>query len=164
MGYRFPLTPTRGAPMNPLRIALAALAALVAYFIVGGIFFAVPAMHTEFAKYPAVFRTGEAMSSVMAVGISGILLAIGAAATMFARMYATGAKIGDGIKFGLGLAVFQLGSLVLHNYMNLNIGWQLSMLQGIAYSAEWIAVGVVISLVYRGRASGVGSPSHPPTV
>jgi hypothetical protein len=33
--------------------------------------------------------------------------------------------------------------------MNLNIGWRLSMLQGIAYPAEWIVVGAVISLIYR---------------
>ena len=148
--------------MNVLRTALAALAALVAYFIVGGIFFAVPAMRTEFAKYPEVFRTGEAINSVMAVGISGIFLAIGAAATIFARMHPAGARIGEGVEFGLLLAVFQLGSLVLHNYMNLNIGWQIAMLQGLAYSAEWIAVGVVISLVYRGPVRDAGSRLRPP--
>jgi hypothetical protein len=136
--------------MSLTRIALAALAALVAYFIVGGIFFAVPAMRAEFAKYPGVFRTGEAMSSLMAVGVFGILLAIGAAAAIFARMHPAGVGVQAGITFGLLLAVLQLGSLVLHNYMNLNIGWRLSMLQGIAYTAEWIVVGVVISLVYRG--------------
>ena len=54
-----------------------------------------------------------------------------------------------GIKFGVLLAVFQLGSFVRHNHMNLNIGWRLSALQGIAYMAEWVVVGVVISLVYR---------------
>jgi hypothetical protein len=136
--------------MNPTRIALAALAALVAYFIVGGIFFAIPAMRAEFAKYPAVYRTGEAINSVMAVGVLGILLAIGAAAAIYARMHPAGAGIKAGIKFGVVLAVFQLGSFVLHNHMNLNIGWRLSALQGIAYTAEWIVVGVVISLVYRG--------------
>lgn len=136
--------------MNPTRIALAALAALVAYFIVGGIFFAIPALRAEFAKYPAVFRTGEAINAVMAVGVLGILLAIGAAAAIFARMHPTGAGLDAGLKFGALLALFQLGSLVLHNYMNLNIGWRLSALQGIAYSAEWIVVGVVISMVYRG--------------
>ena len=136
--------------MNPTRIALAALAALVAYFIVGGIFFAIPALRAEFAKYPAVFRTGEAINAVMAVGVLGILLAIGAAAAIFARMHPTGAGLDAGLKFGVLLALFQLGSLVLHNYMNLNIGWRLSALQGIAYSAEWIVVGVVISMVYRG--------------
>ena len=136
--------------MNRTRLALATLAALVAYFIVGGLFFTVPAMHTEFAKYPAIYRTGEAITSVMAVGVFGILLAIGAAAAIFARMHPTGAGVKAGIKFGVLLAVFQLGSFVLHNYMNLNIGWRLSALQGIAYMSEWIVVGVVISLVYRG--------------
>ena len=136
--------------MNLTRIALAALAALVAYFIVGGIFFTVPAMRAEFAKYPAIYRTGEAINSVMAVGVLGILLAIGAAAAIFARMHPAGAGIKAGIKFGVILAVFHLGSFVLHNHMNLNIGWRLSTLQGIAYTAEWIVVGVVISLVYRG--------------
>ena len=51
--------------------------------------------------------------------------------------------------YGPVLAVFVLGSFVLHSHMLLNIGWRQSMLQGIAYSAEWIAVGIVISLVYR---------------
>lgn len=136
-------------PMNLRRIALAALAAFVAYFIVGGIFFAIPAMHTEFAKYPAIYRTGEAINSVMAVGILGILLAIGTAAVIFARMHAAGAGLKAGIEFGVLLAVFQLGAFVLHNYMNLNIGGRLTALQGMAYTAEWLVVGVVISLVYR---------------
>ena len=136
--------------MNITRIALAAVAALVAYFIVGGIFFAIPAMHAEFAKYPAVYRTGEAINSVMAVGILGLLLAIGTAAVIFARMHPAGAGIRAGIQFGILLAVFQLGSYVLHNHMMLNIGWRVSTLQGVAYAAEWIVVGVVISLVYRG--------------
>ena len=136
--------------MNLTRIALAAFAALIAYFIVGGIFFAIPAMGTEFAKYPAIYRTGDAVNSVMAVGIFGLLLAIGAAAAVFARMYPTGAGIQAGIKFGVLLAVFQLGSYVLHNHMMLNIGWRVSTLQGIVCTAEWIVVGVVISLVYRG--------------
>jgi hypothetical protein len=135
--------------MNLARIALAALAALVAYFIVGGIFFAVPAMSAEFAKYPAIYRTGDAINSVMAVGVLGILLAISAAAVIFARMHPGGAGFEAGIKFGVLLAVFQLGSFVLHNYMLLNIGWRLTMLQGVVYMAEWIVVGVVISLVYR---------------
>lgn len=135
--------------MNLTRLALAALAAFVAYFAVGSIFFAVPAFGAEFAKYPAVYRSGDALNSVMAVGMSGTLLAIVAATVIFARMHPTGAGIGAGLKFGVLLAVFMLGSFVLHNYMLLNIGARMSMLQGIAYSAEWLAVGVAISLVYR---------------
>jgi hypothetical protein len=107
-------------------------------------------MRAEFAKYPAVFRTGAAVNSVMAVDMVGILLATGAAAAIFACMYPAGAGIGAGIAFGVALAVFQLGSFVRHNHMMLDIGRRLSMLQGIVYTAEWIVVGVVISLVYRG--------------
>jgi hypothetical protein len=136
--------------MNPAWITLAALAALVAYLMVGGIFFAVPALRTEFAKYPAVYRSGEANKSVMGVGMLGLLLAMVAAATIFARMHPAGAGMGAGLEFGVLLAVFQLGAFVLHNHMMLNIGRRLTVLQGIAYAAEWIAVGVVISLVYRG--------------
>jgi uncharacterized protein YneF (UPF0154 family) len=136
--------------MNLTRIALASVAALVAYFIVGGIFFAIPAMREEFTKYPTIYRTGEALNSVMAIGMFGILLAIVAAAVIFALMYPTGAGIGAGLKFGVILAILQLGSFVLHNHMLLNIGWRISAVQGITYTAEWIAVGAVISLVYRG--------------
>lgn len=136
--------------MNLIWIALAALAALVAYFSVGGIFFAIPAMRAEFAKYPAVYRTGEASSFLMAVGMLGISLAIGTAAAIFARIHPAGAGMEAGLEFGVLLALLQLGSFVLHNHMLLNIGRRLSTLQGIAYSAEWIVVGIVISLVYRG--------------
>ena len=135
--------------MNLPRIALAAVAALVAYVGVGSVFFAIPTFKAEFAKYPAVFRSGEAINSVMAVGMLGTLLAIVVATVIFARMYPSGAGIRAGVAFGFILAFFQLGSLVLHNYMLLNIGWRLSALQGLAYSAEWIAVGMAISLVYR---------------
>jgi hypothetical protein len=136
--------------MNLTRIALSSIAALVAYFIVGGVFFAIPAMGSEFAKYPAVFRTGESVNSVMAVGVLGLLIAIGAASVIFARMYPTGAGLDAGVKFGALLAVFVIGSFVIHSYMLLNIGPRLSVLQGITYTAEWIVVGIVISLVYRG--------------
>ena len=115
----------------------------------GGAFFTIPAMRTEFAKYPSVYRSGEASKSVMPVGMLGILLAIAAAAAIFARIHPAGAGMLSGIKFGVVLALFQLGSFVLHNHMMLNISRRLSMLQGIVYTTEWIVVGVVISLVYR---------------
>ena len=38
----------------------------------------------------------------------------------------------------IALAVFQLGSFVLHNHLLLNIGRRQSTLQGIAYTAEWV--------------------------
>jgi uncharacterized membrane protein len=77
-------------------------------------------------------------------------LGVTEATVIFAAMHPAGAGVAAGLQFGVLLAVFQLGSFVLHNHMLLNIGRRQSTLQGIAFTAEWIAVGVVISLVYRG--------------
>jgi hypothetical protein len=44
--------------MNYTRILLASFCAFIAYFIYGGILFgALPWLRTEFAKYPAVYRS-----------------------------------------------------------------------------------------------------------
>lgn len=40
----------------------------------------------------------------------GLLLAMGVAAALFARMHPAGAGIGAGLEFGVLLAVFQLGA------------------------------------------------------
>ena len=63
--------------MNYSRIALAALGATVAYFVLGGILFgALPSLREEFLKYPAVYRTQDDMKRVMPMGMISILVAI----------------------------------------------------------------------------------------
>jgi hypothetical protein len=135
--------------MTLTRLALATLAGVIAYFAVGGAFFAVPALREEFARHPGVFRSGEAMNAVMGVGMAGIILAIGTAAVLFAKLHPTGGGWLAGVRFGMLLAVFVVGAQVIHNYMNLNIGWRIAAWQGVVYSLEWIAVGAVIGLVHR---------------
>jgi hypothetical protein len=39
--------------------------------------------------------------------------------------------------------------LVLHNYVNLNIGLKLALGQAAAYFFQWTIVGIVIGLIYR---------------
>ena len=136
--------------MNVTRIGLAALAALVAYFAMGGVFFALPAMRAEFGKYSSVYRSQESIRRVMPFGMFGMLISMIAVAVLFAMIHPTGAGVGAGVEFGGLLALFALGSFVIHNHVNLNVGARLTGLQAIAYSVEWIAVGVLISLVYRG--------------
>jgi hypothetical protein len=135
--------------MNLARVTLAAVGAFVAYFILGGVFFTNPGMRAEFQKYTAVYRSQDAMKRVMPLGMLGMLAAMAALAVLFAMLYPAGATVIAGIHFGLLVALFALGSFVLHNYVNLNIGARLTALQAIAYSIEWVAVGIVISLLYR---------------
>ncbi len=138
--------------MNYTRLALAALGGFVAYFAVGGIAASFPALRGEFGKYPAVYRTPDAMKSVMPAGMAAMFLAILALAAVYARLYRGGSGIAEGALFGTLIGVFALGSFVVHNYVNLNIGLKLTLQQAVVYLVEWIVVGIVIGLIYHPTA------------
>jgi hypothetical protein len=135
--------------MNLGRVGAAAIAAFVTYFILGGAFFANPAMRAEFARFGAVYRTQQSMKSVMPLGMLGMLLSMVALSALFAMIHPGGAGVVAGVQFGVLIALYAVGSFVLHNYVNLNIGGRLTAFQTVAYCVEWLVVGIVISLVYR---------------
>jgi hypothetical protein len=135
--------------MNLPRIFLAAFCAFVAYFLLGGLSFALLPLRTEFMKYPAVYRSQDAIKSVMPVGMIAMFVAMVVLAIIYAMLYRGGSSVAEGARFGLLIAVFSLCAFVIHNYVNLNIGLKLTTQQAVAYSVEWIVVGVVIGLVYR---------------
>jgi hypothetical protein len=139
--------------VNYTRIVVAAVAATVAYFLVGGILFTSSLMKSEFQRYPAVYRTQEDMKGVWPIGIFGMLLSMFALALLYALLCRDGSGLVQGLRFGALIAAFALGSFVLHNHVNLNIGLRLTLFQAVAYSLEWLVVGVVIGLIYR-------APSH----
>ena len=135
--------------MNLMRVALAALGAFAAYFALGGLFFTNPAMRAEFVKYQPIYRTQDAMKKVMPFGMLGMLLSMFVLAVLFALIHPAGAGLAAGAEFGALIALYALGSFVLHNHVNLNIGARLTLFQAVAYSVEWVVVGLVISLIYR---------------
>ena len=135
--------------MNYSRIALAALGATVAYFVIGGILFAaLPSLRKEFMKYPAVYRTQDDMKRVMPMGMISILVAIFVVAVLYAMAYPAGGGVLDGARFGALIGVFAVCGFALHNHMILNIGIKLTVGQAIAYFVQWLVVGIVISLIY----------------
>jgi len=136
--------------MNYGRIALAALASFIAYFVIGGLSFGlVPSLRTEFLKYPAVYRSQEGIKSVMPAGMAAMFVAILALAVIYARLYRGGSGLAEGAGFGALIGVFAIGSFVVHNYVNLNIGLKLTIQQSVAYFIEWLVVGIVIGLIYK---------------
>lgn len=136
--------------MNLLRVGLAALGAFAAYFVVGGLTFGlIPSLKSEFLKYPAVYRTQEGQMSHMPVGMVAMFLAIVALGSIYAMLYQSGNGVAEGARFGALIGVFAVGSFVVHNYVNLNIGLKLTVQQGVAYFVEWVVVGIVISLIYK---------------
>jgi hypothetical protein len=136
--------------MNYGRIALAALGAFAAYFVIGGLTFAVlPTLKNEFLKYPAVYRSQEGIKSVMPFGMAAMFVAMVALAGLYAMLCQGGSGLAEGARFGALIGVFAVCSFVVHNYVNLNIGMKLTLQQSLAYFIEWLAVGVVIGLVYK---------------
>lgn len=141
--------------MSYLRIACAAVAAFVAYLVVGDLIFsALPALRGEFAKYPAVYRTEQGQMSYMPLGMVGMLVAMVVVAVLYARLYRGTRGPIDGAGFGALIGVFAVGAFVLHDFVSLNIGATLSMVSALAYLIQWTIVGLVIGLIYRPTARG----------
>jgi hypothetical protein len=136
--------------MNYARILAASVCAFIAYFIYGGILFGIlPWLRNEFAKYPAVYRSQDGIKSVMPFGMVAMFVALAAITVLYAMVYSGRPPIVEGARFGALIGVFAIGSFVIHNYVNLNIGLKLTVQQSIAYFVQWVLVGVVIALVYR---------------
>jgi len=118
--------------MNISRIAFAALGAFVAYMVSGGLsFLLAPSLAEEFRKYPAIYRTPDAMKSVMPGGMAAMLVAMVVLAVLYAMLYQGGSGIAEGARFGALIGVFAVCAFVVHNHVNLNIGWKLTVQQGV---------------------------------
>lgn len=140
--------------MNFSRWMLATLGATVAYFAFGFLVFGVlPHLKAEFAKYPNVYRTPETMQGVMPVGMAAMLLSILVLVVLYAMVYRGGSGFVEGARFGALIGFFAVCAFVFHNYVNLNIGWKLTVEQAVAYFVEWTVVGIVIGLIYKPGAT-----------
>jgi hypothetical protein len=136
--------------MNLARIVFAAIGAFVAYFALGGFMFMVlPTLKNQYMKYPAVYRSQEGIKSVMPAGMVAMLVAMVVLAVLYAMLYQGGSGLAEGARFGALIGVFAICAFVVHNWVNLNIGLALTMQQAVAYFIEWLAVGIVIGLIYR---------------
>jgi Protein of unknown function (DUF1761) len=140
--------------MNYSSLGLAALGGTVASFAVGFlVFWLVPGLINEAHRYPAVFRPREEMNRVMPIGLAGTFIAILVVAILFAMNHQGGSGAMEGARLGVLIGVFVVCALVLHNYVNLNIGLKLALGQAAAYFVQWTVIGIVIGLIYKPLAT-----------
>src|SRR6266849_6154190 len=140
--------------MNYSSLALAALGGTVASFAFGFlVFWLAPGLIKEGHKYPAVFRPKEEMMKVMPIGIVATFISILVVAIMFAMIHKGGSGTTEGARFGVLIGIFVVCSFVLHNYVNLNIGLKLALMQAAAYFVQWTIIGIVIGLIYKPLAT-----------
>ena len=136
--------------MNYGRVALAAVGGTVAYFAAGfAMFFLVLQIMTEARKYSAVFRSQDEQMARMPAIMLAILVAILVLAVLYAMVYRGGSGLVEGARFGALIGVFVVCAFVVHNYVNLNFGLTLMLMQAVAYFVEWTVVGMAIGLIYR---------------
>jgi hypothetical protein len=140
--------------MNYPRLGLAALGGTVASFAFGFlVLWLVPALFDEARKYPAVFRPREEMMTVMPIGLGAAFVAILVVAIIFAMIHRGGSGAAEGARFGGLIGIFVVCGVVLHNYVNLNIGLRLALGQAVAYFLQWTIIGIVIGLIYKPLAA-----------
>ena len=132
-----------------MRLALAALAAVIADFVYG---FAVygNVLTGSFLAQGAIYRPAEAQMAYMPMGAAGLALAMVAAAMLFAVSVFRG--LSGGLQFGLLIAVFSIGTNVVVNYATFNMTEDHAARMVLAALGEWLVVGAVIGLVYRPRS------------
>ena len=135
--------------MNYPRIALAGLGGTVAYFALGFLLLAVLPLADEVRQFAAVYRPEESMMRVAPIGMAAMLLSMMALATLYALAFRDRSSVAQGARFGFLIGVFAAGSFVLHNYVSLNIGLRLALLQAVAYFVQLLGSGVAIALIYR---------------
>ena len=140
--------------MNYSRLGLAALGGMVAYFAFGFLVLGlVPALITESHKYTAVFRPKEKMMTVMPIGMVATFIAILVVAIVFAMTHQGGSGTTEGARLGVLIGIFVVCAFVLHNYVNLNIGLKLTLMQAGVYFVQWTIVGIVVGLIYKPLAT-----------
>src|SRR5215471_14229579 len=95
----------RSSPMNYSRVALAAVVATVVFFVYG---FLVEGMliRKDFAPSAVLYRDVNAQMKYMPIGIASALLALFAAAALYAKWCGGVAGVMTGLEFGLLMGIF----------------------------------------------------------
>ena len=134
--------------MNYARVALAAVAATIFDAIYGFLVYGM-LLAPEFARYPGVYRSNEAGQAFLPLMFGGLLIAIFAVAVIYAKGYEGGSGAAEGARFGFLFGVFVVFAFAAVNYAVLNVGRKIAVMTAAAGFVEWLAIGLVIGLVYR---------------
>ena len=134
--------------MNYARLALAAVAATIFDAVYGFLVYGM-LLAPEFARYPGVYRSNETGQAFLPLMFGGLLIAIVAVAIIYAKGYEGGSGAAEGARFGFLLGVFVVFAFAAVNYAVLNVGRKIAVMTAAAGFVEWLAIGLVIGLVYR---------------
>ena len=134
--------------MSLRRIAVPAVVAWLVDNVFGYVVFGVM-LQNEFAQYPAVFRSFEAVSSMMPLMIASSLIGFVAVAYIFAKGHDGGSGIKEGFWFGVVLGSVMVFLVGLPSYVIYNVGQKLAAEMVVCMFVEFLIDGIVLGLVYK---------------
>ena len=136
--------------MNYPRLALAAIAALVAFFAWG---FLTEGwlIRKDFAVSAALYRTSDLQMKYMPLGLASILVALLAAVAIYARWCGATSGAASGLKFGILMGVFVACVHSISNLVTMNMDVKLGLEIAVNNAIGWVLAGLVIGLVYKPR-------------
>jgi len=134
--------------MNYGRLALAVVGGFIADAVFGFLVYGMLLAH-QFEEFPAVYRPMATQGKYMPILFAGILIAMAAAAYIYAKGYEGGSGMAEGVRFGMCLGVFAAGYAAIVGYSLTNINHELGLHLTIANFFEWTINGTVIGVIYR---------------
>jgi putative flippase GtrA len=140
--------------MNYPRIALAALAAWVVSIGLGYLINDIWLGRLYEANAWA-FRRADDVATLLPLGLGAQLAAFCAFAFAYAKGYeGTGSGIGEGIRFGLVVAIMIDGFAVVWNYVTEPIAARLGVLQLVSQIGAFGIYGAIVGSIYQRKAIG----------
>jgi hypothetical protein len=145
--------------MSLRRIAVPALVAWLVDSAYGYLVFGV-LLDSEFALYrPSVFRSMDAINSMLPLMFVSSLIAFFAIAYIFAKGHDGGSGLKEGFWFGVVLGSMFTFLISVPNFVVLNIGQKLAGEMIICGFIEMLIAGMVLGLVYKPAAAGAARPA-----
>jgi putative flippase GtrA len=142
--------------MNYGRIALAAAAAWIVSIPLGYLVNNVWLLRLYQANAWA-FRRTEEITPLLPLGFALQLLAFCAFAYGYAKGYeGTGSRIGEGVRYGLIIAIMIDGFAIVWNYVTAPIALRLGILQLIEHVGEFGVYGAIVGLIYQAKINREG--------
>ena len=139
--------------MNYARIAAAGFAAWIASVILGYLINDVWLLHVYQANAWA-YRHPEDIARLLPIGLGAQLVACLAFAFAYAKGYeGGGSHIGEGMRFGVVVAIMIDGFAVAWNYVSEPIAPRLGALEIVAQLGQLGACGAVVGLIYDRKAA-----------
>jgi hypothetical protein len=146
--------------MNYARIVMAAIAAWIASIALGYLINDIW-LANLYAANAWAFRHREDISRLLPIGLGAQLLAFFAFAFAYAKGYeGDSSPIGEGIRFGVVVAIMIDGFATVWNYVTEPIALRLGALQMIEHIGEFGVYGAIVGAIYRPTAHHEAHEGH----